>query len=260
MTREYLIAGNWKMNLSLPEARTLADDIRRFVDGCADTRKQNVTVAVFPPFVSLQPVVNVLEKRDVRVGAQNCSEHADGAFTGEVSASMIASTGASHVLIGHSERRAMFGDTLDIVAQKVQRAFSAKLFPILCIGETSAQRDAGLREHVIVEQLTSVLATCTDEQKDLLIVAYEPVWAIGSGVAAEVSYIEQTHSMIRAIVRDHGCEVTSRTSILYGGSVSAKNATDIFRIPDVDGALIGGASLRALSFIDILQQAMEATQ
>ncbi|MFM7773443.1 MAG: triose-phosphate isomerase [Candidatus Kapaibacterium sp.] len=260
MTRRFFIAGNWKMNITLPESHVLISPITEFARRTTRLSPTSVTIAVFPSFVCLHTVVQAVGECDVVVGAQDCSEHAKGAFTGEVSAHLVASTGATHVLVGHSERRTLFGDTSAVVSNKVRQAFDAGLTPILCIGETTEDRISGTTEAVLDDQLSSVVSACTPQQKERLIIAYEPVWAIGTGTAADVPTIADTHAIIRAILRRHGGEAASGIRILYGGSVTPANASEIFRIADVDGALIGGASLKAETFLDIVQSAMDLAE
>lgn len=259
MKRSFFIAGNWKMNLTLHEAMSLASDLQNFSSEHAASLDGCCTMAVFPPSLYVNPVGTYLSNTSIIVGAQNCSEHSHGAYTGEVSAYMLASLPVSHVIVGHSERRAMYGDTDDVVAMKVLRAIEAGLVPIICIGETLLQRENGSAKSVLKSQLESAVSQCNSEQKQSIIVAYEPVWAIGSGIAATSDYIAQTHAVIRETLQNAGCDNKEATPILYGGSVTAANAAEIFSVSDVNGALIGGASLRATSFIEIVHHAILAT-
>ena len=255
--RPCIVAGNWKMNGTLESAQELADGIASSINTRTDALPRHVLAAVFPPSLFLLDIQSRLSPHGVLTGAQDCSEQIAGAYTGETSASMIRSVGASMVLVGHSERRSLYGDTLPRVSAKCQRAFESGLRPVLCIGENAAQRASGSTIPVLREQLVSVLDECTSEQRAGIIIAYEPVWAIGSGTAAEVPYIEEVHSSIRTMLREYGEELAIGTPILYGGSVTTSNAADIFSASDVDGALVGGASLRAESFVQLYRTAVD---
>lgn len=247
------------MNLTLHEAMSLASELKNISQEIDASRDGHCTMAVFPPSVYVQPIGKHLRDSAIIVGAQNCSEYVQGAHTGEVSASMLASIPVSHVIVGHSERRAMYGDTEYVVAMKVLRAIEAGLIPIVCIGETLVQRENGSTKSVLESQLESAVSQCSSEQKQSIIVAYEPVWAIGSGIAATSDYIAQTHAVIRETLQYAGCDNKEATPILYGGSVTSANAAEIFAVSNVDGALIGGASLRAASFMEIVHHAILAS-
>ncbi|UTW46508.1 triose-phosphate isomerase [bacterium SCSIO 12696] len=244
--RKPLVAGNWKMNGSLQSVSQLAAGIR---SGCADI--DNVELLVCPPSVFIPPVVQVLAEAGVAVGGQNLSEHAEGAYTGEVSADMLLGSGCSHVIVGHSERRALYGECSHTVARKFMAAQQAGLIPILCVGETLEQREAGNTLSVVAEQLQAVVNAAGLDKVTEAVVAYEPVWAIGTGVTATPEQAQEVHQAIRSQLGAEGV----KTRILYGGSVKSSNAAEIFAKADIDGALVGGASLDAEEFLKICQQA-----
>lgn len=241
------------MNTLCGEAASLADNLRTAIPPVLQHAQHRVTVAVFPPVVWLPAVAAALNNTPIQVGAQNCSEHSKGAYTGEISAAMIASAGAGFVIVGHSERRAMYGESSHIVAAKALAACSNNLTPLVCVGESISEREQGLAWSVISEQLLAVIESCDRSQRNALVIAYEPVWAIGSGIAATIEYIAEIHGRIRALLQQTGCEQDSRRLILYGGSVTPANAAEIFSLADVDGALVGGASLNTDSFTAIVQ-------
>ena len=255
--RPFIVAGNWKMNGSPESALTLADEIALALPLPPESLRRSVIAAVFPPSIFLHEVHSRVQSHRILCGAQDCSEHVSGAYTGETSASMISGIGASMVLVGHSERRTLFGDTLLRVSLKCQRALDAGLQPVLCIGENAEERSSNATERVLHEQIVSAVDTCSTDQLNRLVIAYEPVWAIGSGHAAEVSYIEEVHAMIRSIICANNNEVADNVSILYGGSVTTANAKEIFSAKGVDGALVGGASLRADSFLQLYRTALD---
>ena len=241
--RKRLVAGNWKMHGSRASNRALLDGIARGIAGVG-----GVDCTVCVPYPYLGEVAEQLRGGPIAWGAQNVSEHPRGAFTGEVSAPMLAEFGCSHVLVGHSERRQLFGEKDDRVAAKFAAALDAKLVPILCVGETLAERDAGATERVVARQLDEVLTTVGVEAFSRAVVAYEPVWAIGTGRTATPQQAQEVHAFIRK-------RIFQGTPILYGGSVKADNAASIFAMPDVDGGLIGGASLVAQDFVAIVKAA-----
>jgi triosephosphate isomerase len=246
MTRTLLVAGNWKMNLGLRAATELAQEL-----AAAIARSDSPAVAVFPPFPWLLPVRDALAGSSVHVGAQNCHARESGAFTGEVSAAMLADV-CEYVLTGHSERRHVFGETDELVGAKLQAILAAGLQPILCVGELLEERRAALAEEVVTRQLATGLAQLGVQDLDRLTVAYEPVWAIGTGVAATPNDAQQMSSMIRRWLHEQYGEPSEPVRVLYGGSVTPDNALELFSQPDVDGGLIGGASLRATSFVEIV--------
>ena len=244
-----LVAGNWKMNGSLATAADLAE---RLAQQRIDYGK--VQVAVFPPAVHLPVVVHRLQQARIDVGAQNLSEHADGAFTGELSCAMLVDLGCSMVLVGHSERRAQFDEDNRRVAEKYAAAEALGLTPILCVGETLAERDADATAKVVTAQISAVADRVGMDRLCTGVIAYEPVWAIGTGVTASPRQAQEVHAGIRQQLGAAG-EITR---ILYGGSVNPENAEGLFAQPDINGGLIGGASLQAADFLRIIQLAEEA--
>ena len=244
-----LVAGNWKMNGSLATAADLAE---RLAQQRIDYGK--VQVAVFPPAVHLPVVVHRLQQARIDVGAQNLSEHADGAFTGELSCAMLIDVGCSMVLVGHSERRAQFDEDNRRVAEKYAAAEALGLTPILCVGETLAEREAGATAKVVAAQISAVADRVGMDRLCTGVIAYEPVWAIGTGVTASPQQAQEVHAGMRRQLGAAG-EITR---ILYGGSVNPENAEGLFAQPDINGGLIGGASLQAADFLRIIQLAEEA--
>ncbi len=244
--RRPLVVGNWKMNGSTAVNRVLLDDIAATWQGV-----HQVEVAVCPPHVYLYSVANQLEKTNIAVGAQDVSSREDGAFTGEVSSSMLADLQCHYVIIGHSERRDYFSESDLLVAKKFVRAQEKGLTPILCVGETLAQRDSGDALIVIGEQLKVVIDHCGRENFRKAVIAYEPVWAIGTGRTASPEQAQEVHQYIREQLGQVGQQVR----ILYGGSVKPDNAAELFSQPDIDGALVGGASLKAQDFLAICRAA-----
>ena len=250
-TRRPIVAGNWKMNTTVPEATVLAAGVRQAV---ADVH--GVEVIVCPPAVSLVSVHAVLEGCDVGVGAQDAYFEASGAHTGEVSVEMVASTGATYVIAGHSERRARFGDTDEWVSRKVRAILAGHLVPIMCVGETLDEHDAGQTDSVVTRQVRAGLAGISAEGVLKVVVAYEPVWAIGTGRPATPEGANETCETIRRAVADlYGYAVGDAVRIQYGGSVTPANASSLFAQPHIDGALVGGASLAAANFAAIVTAA-----
>ena len=249
MSRTPMVAGNWKMNGRRDMAAALAREIATAIPA-------GVEVLLCPPAVYLDTVAGVLTGSPVALGGQNLCDQEDGAYTGEISAAMLVDAGCSHVLVGHSERRSLYGETDALVAAKVARALGAGLVPILCVGETLAEREAGATEAVIDRQLETVLTALTPEHLVRLVIAYEPVWAIGTGMTASPEQAQQVHAHIRQrLDRAAGPAVAAAVRVLYGGSVKADNAASLFAGADIDGGLIGGASLDAATFLAICQAA-----
>ncbi|HDG67800.1 MAG TPA: triose-phosphate isomerase [candidate division Zixibacteria bacterium] len=249
--RKKLIAGNWKMHKTVPEAQTLA---RQLADRLSDVNFADV--AICPPFVDLYPVSLILREKESKIilGAQNMHPEPKGAFTGEISAEMLLSAGAKMVILGHSERRHIFGETDGFINAKVRRALEVGLVPILCIGETLEQRKAGKTNDVLREQITKSLAGVQIDDPHKIIIAYEPVWAIGTGVNATPEQAQEAHTFVRGLLAQlWGEQVAQEVRILYGGSVKPANAQSLLTQPDVDGALVGGASLDADSFEGIIR-------
>lgn len=244
--RKALVAGNWKMNGDEAANTALVDAI---VTGIPEGGR--VDLLVCPPFPYLSSVAGQLAGSRLMLGAQTVSEHAGGAFTGEVSAAMLMELGCRYVIVGHSERRALFAETSKTVAKKFAAALAAGLTPILCVGETLDDREAGRTETVIDEQLQAVLARSGAEGIQRAVIAYEPVWAIGTGKTATPDQAEDVHRYIRRRIAVHDAGVAAGVQILYGGSVKGDNAQALFRMPDIDGGLIGGAALKAEDFLSI---------
>lgn len=248
--RGYLVAGNWKMNGSQAANDELVAGILANAPA-SDT----VELLVCPPFPYLSAVASQLAGSRIRLGAQNLSEHESGAYTGEVSATMLQDSGCQFVLVGHSERRALMGETSDIVAAKFEAAQNHGLTPVLCVGETLAQRQNGETESVIDEQLTAVLDRSGVRAFASAVIAYEPVWAIGTGMTASPDQAQDVHRHIRSTLASQDRQVADSVKILYGGSVKGDNAAGLFSQPDIDGGLIGGASLKSSDFLAIAQAA-----
>lgn len=244
--RKQIVAGNWKMNTSLQEGIELAEQVNDLVK--KDEPKAEIIVAT--PFIHLAGVAGVLTH--VKLGAQNCASETSGAYTGEVSAGMIRSAGASHVIIGHSERRTYYHEDDTLLKTKIDLTLAEGLIPVFCCGEVLAEREASRHFEVVSKQLETALFGLPAEEFEKIVIAYEPVWAIGTGVNATPEQAQEMHAYIRDLVRKHyGVEIADDTSILYGGSCKPSNAGALFANPDVDGGLIGGASLKAEDFIAI---------
>jgi triosephosphate isomerase len=247
--RKHIVAGNWKMNNTIEEGKILASEVVNMVKD----EVNNVTIILGTPFVHLLPVVQLTDQSDkVFTAAQNCSEHSSGAFTGEVSVSMLKSVGVQYVIIGHSERRQYFSESNAQLAQKVDLALVEKLLPIFCCGEPLEIREDGSFFDYVCNQLTESLFHLTREQISSLVIAYEPIWAIGTGKTATAEQAQDMHAKIRThLASQYGEEIANEISILYGGSCKPDNAKELFSNPDVDGGLIGGASLNSRDFVDI---------
>ncbi len=245
--RTPLIAGNWKMHKTVSEALALVEALVPRVRGL-----DGVEVVVAPPFTALYPVARALQGTGVRLAAQNMHWESQGAYTGEVSAPMLTELGVRYVILGHSERRQMFGETDDAVARKAARALAAGITPIVCVGETLEQRDAGRAAEVVESQVRGAAGPLGADAVDRIVVAYEPVWAIGTGRSASAEQAQEMHARIRGVLATlGGAERARRTRILYGGSVKPGNIRELMAQGDVDGALVGGASLDAESFAAI---------
>jgi len=250
--RRPIIAGNWKMHLTLTEALALASEVR---NRCGRFRQADVVVA--PVGLHVHPVAARLEGSTIAVAAQNCHAAAKGAFTGESSPAQIRDAGAAYVIIGHSERRQYFGETDDGVGKKGRSAIDHGLVPILCIGETLAEREAGCTLEVVTRQLDAALAPLTPEEVADVVIAYEPVWAIGTGRTATPAQAQEVHAAIRRRVAEKTSPgIAERVRIQYGGSVKPDNIATLMAEPDIDGALVGGASLEANSFVQIVTGAL----
>ena len=250
--RQKLVAGNWKMHGGLKTNQQLLQDI---VAGATELR--GVSVAVCVPFPYMAQAQSVLAGTSVAWGAQNLSEQTQGAFTGEVSATMLQDFSCRYVLVGHSERRAIYGESDVLVAEKFATALAAGLSPVLCVGETLAQREAGQTVNVVSAQLDAVLSRVGVAAFSGAVIAYEPVWAIGTGRTATSVQAQEVHAAIRAQIARADAKVAGGVQILYGGSVKPSNAVELFGMPDIDGGLIGGASLVASDFLAICRAALQ---
>ena len=248
--RKNIVAGNWKMNKTLQEGLTLAKGIEAALAG----KKVNCDVIIGTPFIHLASVAQAIDTKKIGVAAENCAVKASGAYTGEVSAAMVASTGAEYVILGHSERRAYYHETPEILKEKVLLALANNLTPIFCIGEVLEEREAGKHFDVVKAQIEESLFNLSAEDFGKIILAYEPVWAIGTGKTATAAQAQEMHAFIRKTLADkYGKEVAENCSILYGGSCKPSNAKELFANPDVDGGLIGGAALEVDSFMGIIE-------
>jgi triosephosphate isomerase len=246
--RKPLVAGNWKMNGS----RELAKQITSVVKEQGHALAAKTDIALFPPYLYIEEVAKILADSNIAWGAQNVAAEKNGAFTGEISAEMLADYKCQYVIIGHSERRSYYGDTNQVVAKKLLMALDFGVNPIVCVGEQLDERKNNLTQRVVEEQLTAILnLDLSVEQFAKIIIAYEPVWAIGTGVTATPEQAQEVHAMIRSMIKKQYASIANETRIIYGGSVKASNATELFAMPDIDGGLVGGASLNAQEFMDI---------
>ena len=249
--RKKVIAGNWKMNKTASEAVTLTKDIIAEVG-----RETSVDIVLCPPFTALSAVAHVLEGQAVKLGGQNMHPEKNGAYTGEVSAEMLRTLYVTHVILGHSERRTYFGETDAFINKKVLTALANELKPILCVGETLAEREAGSTLAVVQRHVEGGLAGVKPEQITTVIIAYEPVWAIGTGKVATTAQAQEVHAFIRDLLTKlYGAPLAQKVRILYGGSMKPSNAAELLAEKDIDGGLIGGASLEAKSFIELVRAA-----
>ncbi len=247
--RKKIIAGNWKMNKTVAEALTLIQGIKSELDDCV-----GVDVVVCPPFTTLKSISDVLADSQIKLGCQNMSSEDDGAYTGEISHTMLKELFVKYVILGHSERREYYKETDFWVNKKVKKALEKNLRPIVCVGEKLADREAGNTEKVVEAQVRGSLTDITAEQFENVVVAYEPVWAIGTGKTATSAQAQEVHAFIRSIIRDMvGEKAAKGLRIQYGGSMKASNAKELLSQPDIDGGLIGGAALEVRSFIDIVK-------
>lgn len=248
--RQTLVAGNWKLNGSKASTQNLIEGILGGIDSV-----KNTAVTVCPPYIYLPQVAELLKDSVVSCGAQNASQHQSGAFTGEISVAMLAEFGCKYVIIGHSERRAIYGESDEQIVQKFVAVKNAGLVPILCVGELLEERETGKTEAVVGKQIDAVLNVAGVDQFENAVIAYEPVWAIGTGVTASPDQAQDVHAFIRDRLAAQSADVAQKTQILYGGSVKADNAAELFAKTDIDGGLIGGASLEASGFLDICRAA-----
>lgn len=247
--RKKIVAGNWKMNNNLQEGIELVKEINEMLK--AD--KPKCSVVVCTPFIHLASVTPLVDQNLIGIGAENCADKVSGAYTGEVSAAMVASTGAKYCILGHSERRAYYHETDEILNIKVKLALENNLIPIFCVGEVKEERVSGIQNEVVKKQLEGGLFNLSAEDFGKIVIAYEPVWAIGTGLTASAEQAEEMHAFIRSQVEaKYGKKVAEDCSILYGGSCKPSNAKELFANPDVDGGLIGGAALKAADFKGII--------
>jgi triosephosphate isomerase len=245
--RKQIVAGNWKMNTTFDEGETLVKGIiakKGEVSG-------DVTMVVAPPFTHLNCLAEELEKAGIGLSAQNCADQESGAYTGEVSAKMLASVGVKYCILGHSERREYYGENSETLNKKIALAFKNSLVPIFCIGEKLEERESNRHFEVVKAQIEEVVCKLSKEDFEKVILAYEPVWAIGTGKTATSAQAQEMHAFIRKVLADKFGDLATKTPILYGGSCNPSNAKELFSQPDVDGGLIGGASLVADNFIAI---------
>ncbi|OHE83001.1 MAG: triose-phosphate isomerase [Verrucomicrobia bacterium RIFCSPLOWO2_12_FULL_64_8] len=254
MIRKKLIAGNWKMNKTAAEGAALAKEIVGEVG-----REPSVDILLCPPFTALESVARAIEGTAIKLGAQNMHPEKSGAYTGEVSAEMLRAMFCTHVILGHSERRAYFKETDAFINQKVRMALKNQLKPILCVGETLQEREAGSTLTVVQTQVEQGCAGVAKEQATNVVVAYEPVWAIGTGKVATTDQAQEVHAYIRSLLTKlYGEPIAQKVRILYGGSMKPANAPDLLAQKDIDGGLIGGASLESRSFVDLVKSAIAA--
>ena len=250
--RKLIIAGNWKMNKTVAESLDLVADLKREL-----ANVKEIDIVVCPPFTALSEVSKAILDSNIRLGAQNMSENISGAYTGEIAAGMLKEFSARYVILGHSERRQYQKESDALIAKKALAAHGASLKPIVCVGETLAEREAGQMEKVLETQVQGSLAGLSKEQMEETILAYEPVWAIGTGKTATTAQAQEAHAFIRGLlVKMFDETVARRVRIQYGGSVKAANARELMSQPDVDGALVGGASLEARGFADIVKNSI----
>ena len=250
--RKAVIAGNWKMNKTRPEAQALIEELKPLVAGA------DCEVVACVPFTNLETVLAAAKGSNIKVGAQNCHFEKSGAFTGEISAEMLAEMGVEYVVIGHSERRQYFGETDETVNKRLTAALAAGLKVILCVGEMLADRENGITDELVALQTKIALKGVSAEGLKNIIIAYEPLWAIGTGKTATAEQANEVCALIRKVVAGlYGCEAAGALTIQYGGSMNAKNAAELVAQPDIDGGLIGGASLKAPDFSVIVKAASE---
>ena len=251
--RKKIVAGNWKMNKTLQEGIELAKEVNSKVKAA---NAKDVKVIIGTPFIHLAEVSKMVDPAVIAVSAQNCATEVSGAYTGEVSAAMVASTGSRYVILGHSERRSYYGETDEILVKKVQRALENNLDVIFCVGEVLAEREAGKHFEVVKSQLVNGLFNLSADQFAHIVVAYEPVWAIGTGKTATTAQADEACGVVRNVVAElYGKAVADETIVQYGGSMNAKNAAELLACENVDGGLIGGASLKAPDFGVIIDAA-----
>ena len=247
--RKNIVAGNWKMNMTLQEGIALAKELNETLAA----EKPNCGVVICTPFIHLASIAQFLNQDIIGLGAENCADKEKGAYTGEVSAAMVKSTGAQYVILGHSERRGYYNETPEILKEKVLLALANGLKVIFCIGESLEEREADKQNEIVKAELEGSVFNLTAEEFQNIIIAYEPIWAIGTGKTASAEQAEEIHAYIRSVIAEkYGEQIANDTTILYGGSCKASNAKELFSKPDIDGGLIGGASLKAADFKGII--------
>lgn len=242
-----IVAGNWKMNTTVAEGATLASEVVEL----SKTTPEDVELIIAPPFTHLSEVRKLTEGSRVKLAAQNCADMTEGAYTGEVSVKMLASIGVEYVIIGHSERRQYYGEVAETLCKKIDLIIAEKLSPIYCVGETLAQRESGEYKEVVAKQIEEVIYHLYSENFEKVVIAYEPVWAIGTGLTATAEQAEEMHEFIRQVLHNKFGSLAKSTPILYGGSCKPSNAKELLGKPNVNGGLIGGAALKASDFIAI---------
>ncbi len=248
--RKNIVAGNWKMNKNLQEGLTLAKELNARLQG----EKLNCEVILGTPFIHLAQVSEAVDSNKIKVAAQNCADKTSGAFTGEVSAEMVASTGAKYVILGHSERRTYYHETPELLKDKVNMALANGLIPIFCVGEVLEEREQEKHFEIVKSQIEKSLFDLSESDFSKIVLAYEPVWAIGTGKTATAAQAQEMHAFIRTVLEGkYGKDIAENTSILYGGSCNESNAKELFSNKDVDGGLIGGASLSVEKFMPIIE-------
>jgi triosephosphate isomerase len=253
--RKKLIAGNWKMFKTVPEAVNLVNSIKAGIYKLSDA-----DIVVCPPFTALQAVSQQVNESVLDLGAQDMHFETEGAYTGEISPLMLKDLNCRYVILGHSERRACFKESDELINKKAKAAVKFNLIPIVCVGETLPEREAGQAEEVVRKQVHGSLAAFTAEEMEKVVIAYEPVWAIGTGKTATPEQAQEMHRFVRGLVRDlFGDAPAEELRILYGGSVKPDNTLELMKQPDVDGALVGGASLKAESFVQIVTESLSVT-
>ncbi len=251
--RKKFVAGNWKMNKTIAGAITLASELVRKLG----SQEPPCLVAIAPTFIALDSVREVIKKSPIKLAAQNCHYEDDGAYTGEISASMLKAVGCEYVILGHSERRQYFGETDEVINKKLKRVLLEGLKAIVCVGETLQEREAGITQAVVERQVRGALNMVSESEMKFITIAYEPVWAIGTGKTATPEQAEEVHRFIRDLIQSlYSPSVAETLLIQYGGSVKGSNAKDLFQMPNIDGALVGGASLKVEEFYQIIQSTM----
>ena len=250
--RKNIVAGNWKMHKTLTESQALTTEIRGVIRD--EYRSNNAEIIICPTNLAIASISKLVEGSGIKVGAQNCHFETQGAFTGEVSANMLVAAGATHVIIGHSERRQYFNENNELLSKKNKASLAAGLTVLYCVGETLQERESDTHWGIIEAQITEGLAGLNSSDMERMVIAYEPVWAIGTGKTASADQAQEVHAFIRNLLDTRfGAAVAENVSILYGGSVKPDNAKELFAMNDIDGGLIGGASLKARDFFDIVQ-------